>query len=79
MSDRDTDTTDSDPTEDLVTDRTRAAEEDEAGVTGRADRPPTEKEERLAEESAVDVDESVARHYEEMGEIGANVKGEGEI
>jgi hypothetical protein len=47
-----------------------------------ADRPPTSAEE--AEEGAragSDASErkSVAEHYEEMAELGAHVKGEGEI
>lgn len=45
-----------------------------------ADRMPTPDEERAAERAAdrVDVD-AVAEHYEEMTELGANVRGEGEI
>ncbi len=71
---------DSDPSEDRVTDATRTAEDEEAGVHGGADRPPTEDEERAAERSAGDVDEeSVGEHFREMGEIGADVRGEGEI
>lgn len=46
----------------------------------RADRPPTPEEEAAAERAARDVDvDEVAEHYEEMTEIGKNVKGEGEI
>jgi hypothetical protein len=47
-----------------------------------ADRMPTPDEERSAEAAAEALTEempSVAEHYEEMTEIGANVKGEGEI
>lgn len=74
------DTNDSDdPTEDLVSDSTRAAEDEEAAATGGADRPPTEDEERLAEDAARSVDPEVGEHFKEMDEIGANVKGEGQI
>ena len=69
----------SDPTDDLVSDSTRAAEDDEAAVTGGADRPPTEEEERLADEAARSVDPEVGEHFKEMDEIGADVKGEGQI
>ena len=44
-----------------------------------ADREPTPDEERRAEELAGDVPASVGEHYEEMIDIGANVKGEGEV
>ncbi|MHB8438992.1 MAG: hypothetical protein ACYDD4_07500 [Acidimicrobiales bacterium] len=46
-------------------------------VGGRADRTPTPDEERDADESPLDPD--VARHEKEMNELGANVRGEGEI
>ena len=45
-----------------------------------ADRPPTDDEARAADAAAVDVDvDTVAEHYEEMTEIGADVRGEGQI
>jgi hypothetical protein len=45
-----------------------------------ADRMPTEDEERAAESAAEDVDlDTVAEHFEEMADTGANVRGEGEI
>ena len=47
---------------------------------GTADRPPTADEEEAAERGAAEIDrDEVAEHYEEMAELGANVKGEGEI
>ena len=46
----------------------------------KPDRPPTEAEERAAERAAKDVDlDKVAKNYEEMIEVGADVPGEGEI
>ena len=75
-----------DPAEDLVSEGTRTAEEDEAGkysikatVHGGADRPPTDEEALRAEEAAASADPSVGEHFKEMDEIGAKVKGEGEI
>lgn len=58
-------------------DATVAAEEDEARREHVADRPPTEDEERRADE--LELDPQVAASYEEMNRIGADVKGEGEI
>ena len=47
-----------------------------AGVDGE----PTPEEEAAAERGAADVDvEQVKAHEDEMNEIGANVKGEGEV
>jgi hypothetical protein len=41
---------------------------------------PTPEEEALAERAAAGVDlDSVTAHEKEMGELGKNVKGEGEI
>ena len=58
-----------------------AEREDEArGHT--ADRPPTADEEAAAERGAAEAGgnpEEVAKHYEEMADLGAHVKGEGEI
>ncbi len=46
----------------------------------RADRMPTADEERAAERAAADVDvAAVAEHEQEMAELGANVRGEGQI
>ncbi len=45
-----------------------------------ADRPATPEEERLADEAAQTIDlDAVAVHEREMDELGAAVKGEGEI
>jgi hypothetical protein len=44
---------------------------------GQADRPPTEDEERAAEEITLDPD--VAESYEEAARRGADLEGEGEI
>jgi hypothetical protein len=49
----------------------------ESAATHTADRPPTPEEEAAAESNTLDPD--VARHEREMGKIGAEVKGEGEI
>ena len=59
---------------------TTAEEAAESKAVHRSDRPPTAEESRDAEQAAqgVDVDE-VGKHFEEMGDIGANVKGEGRI
>ncbi len=46
----------------------------------KADRPPTEEEAKAAEAAAKDVDiKDVAEHFEEMTELGKNVKGEGSL
>jgi len=61
-----------------VNDATKEEEEDrEATATHTADRPPTSEEEAAAERNRLDPD--VAAHEREMGKIGAEVKGEGEI
>jgi hypothetical protein len=49
----------------------------EAAASHTADRPPTAEEEAAAESNTLDPE--VSRHEREMGEIGADVKGEGEI
>jgi hypothetical protein len=60
--------------------RTVEEERAEASRSHVADRAPSEDEERAAEEGARGVDEAnVAEHEKEMDELGANVKGEGEI
>jgi hypothetical protein len=62
---------------------TREAERSENRQSHTADRPPTAEEaaaaERQREDSEADVRKKVAEHEQEMTEIGANVKGEGEI
>jgi hypothetical protein len=63
--------------EENVDDATKAEEAGEARATHTADRPPTPDEEAAAEENELDPD--VAAHEREMGRIGADVKGEGEI
>lgn len=68
----------SDPTDDLVTDATRAEEEQEATEHTHADRAPTPDEEAAAERHGP-VDPDVAETYEKAMEQGANVKGEGQI
>ena len=63
-------------------DRTREAELAEAGKSHTADRLPTAEEEAAAERDRGKQDadrEDVAEHYEEMTDLGAHVKGEGEI
>lgn len=65
--------------DELVTDATRAVEDEEGGIRARADRMPTPDEERMADEVAEDVDPGVGEHYREMSEIGADVEGEGRI
>jgi hypothetical protein len=63
-------------------DATLEAEQADATQAHAADRPPTSDEEAAAERSAerfADDREEVAEHYEEMSDIGARVKGEGEI
>jgi hypothetical protein len=62
---------------------TQNAERSEAERSHTADRPPSTDEETEADDaySAEGEDErrEVAEHYQEMGELGAEVKGEGEI
>jgi hypothetical protein len=62
---------------------TRETERSEAGKSHTADRPPTSEEDAAAEreraESDPDDRKDVAEHHEEMTELGAQVKGEGEI
>ena len=58
------------------------AERVEAGEAHVADRPPTAEEESAADRSAEELKDDraeAAAHYKEMGDIGAHVKGEGEI
>jgi hypothetical protein len=60
-----------------LSDATHEADRRDAQVTGHADRPPTEEEERLAEQQTLDP--SVVDHEKEMAERGADQKGEGRI
>jgi hypothetical protein len=60
-----------------LSEATREAERRQANMAGRADRPPTDDEERAAE--AFDLDPDVAEHEREMVERGAHQKGEGRI
>jgi hypothetical protein len=62
---------------DRVDEATREAEEEEARAPHEADRLPTEKEEEAAE--GVRPDPEVAEHEQEMGRLGAEVRGEGQI
>ncbi len=66
-----------DASEDRVTEITKDEEEHEARASHTADRPPDPEEDEAAEEAALDP--SVAEHEHEMGRIGAEVKGEGDI
>ena len=64
------------------TEATEAAEQVDATQSAAADRLPTEEEEAAAEESRkkFEGDEAeVAKHYEEMADLGAQDKGEGRI
>lgn len=64
----------------FVSDATRAAEAEEASAPHQADREPSEEEEESASEAAASVDlEEVGEHYQEMTELGANIRGEGQI
>ncbi|MEO5841176.1 MAG: hypothetical protein ABIQ73_13290 [Acidimicrobiales bacterium] len=61
-----------------VSEETREADRRDSAKQGKADRMPTPEEERLADElGAPDAD--VAANYKEAIELGADVKGEGEI
>lgn len=63
--------------EDRVDEVTKDEEEQEAHASHAPDRPPTPDEEAAAEKS--DLDPAVAEHEREMGRIGADIRGEGEI
>lgn len=65
--------------DDRTTDATQAAEERDAQVHGQADRPPTDEEAAVAAQHRDAAGAGVAEHYEEMAEIGAEVRGEGQI
>ncbi len=56
---------------------TKAEEAREAAAAHTADRPPTSEEEAAAEANTLDP--GVSEHEREMGKIGADVRGEGEV
>jgi hypothetical protein len=60
-----------------VQEATKEEEAREATAAHTADRPPTSAEEAAAEGNTLDP--GVDQHEREMGKIGAEVKGEGEI
>jgi hypothetical protein len=60
-----------------VDEATKIEELLEASASHAADRPPTVDEEAAAEGNTLDPE--VAGHEREMGKIGAEVKGEGEM
>jgi hypothetical protein len=62
---------------DRVSEATKEEEGHEAHASHTSDRPPTPDEEAAAE--GAELDPSVAEHEREMDEIGAEVKGEGEL
>lgn len=69
-----------DPTETNAEPSTDAVAADaDAHAAHDADRPPTADEERVAEQVARDVRDGAGEHFEEMAEIGADVRGEGQI
>jgi hypothetical protein len=65
-----------DPTDELVSDETRAAEDADAQKDISTDREPTPDEEAAAERGAEQVPD-VSDSYKEQAERGANAKGEG--
>ena len=63
--------------EDRVNEITKDEEEHEAHSSHAPDRPPTPDEEAAADRTKLDP--TVAQHERQMGTIGAEVKGEGEV
>jgi hypothetical protein len=61
-----------------VSDETREADRRDGKKQGKPDRMPTPAEERAAD-SLGEPDDDVAANYKEAIEIGADVKGEGQI
>jgi hypothetical protein len=57
------------------------ADEHDAGVVAQADREPTKEELRAAERMEREgvLDDSVREHERQAAEVGADVKGEGQI
>lgn len=67
-----------------VSESTRSAEATEGSAAHAADRPPTEGEEVLADESTGEIERtgragSVAEHHAEMDRRGTEARGEGRI
>ncbi len=64
-----------------VTEATKAVDEADSQAKHEADRPATEDEAAAAERGYVESKDQkeVAEHFEEMADIGAHLKGEGEI
>ncbi len=63
-----------------MSDEAIEAERRDAHVKPGADKMPTPEEVAAADSAAADVDlDGVAAHEREMMELGANVKGEGEV
>jgi hypothetical protein len=62
---------------DEVDARTREEEDRESRAAHTADRPPTAEEEAAADRTEADPD--VAAHERDMGRIGSEVKGEGQV
>ena len=61
-----------------VSEETREADRRDGKKQGKADRMPTPEEERAADELG-EPDDDVAASYKEAIELGADVKGEGQI
>ena len=62
-----------------VDEATTEVDRHDARQRGEADRDPTPDEEAAADRAAQGVPRSVGDHYEEMIQLGADVKGEGRI
>lgn len=63
--------------ETVPSDVTIGADEADAEAEHRADRMPTDEEERMADEAAAEASPEVAEQYAHMTELGAKAKGEG--
>lgn len=61
-----------------ISEETREADRRDSAKQGKADRMPTPEEERLADKLGKP-DDQVAANYKEAIELGADVKGEGQI
>jgi hypothetical protein len=61
-----------------ISEETREADRRDSAKQGKADRMPTPEEERLADKLGKP-DDDVAANYKEAIELGADVKGEGQI
>jgi hypothetical protein len=71
--------TDPDPDPTTTSDATHEADARDSRVHGQPDRAPTEEEERMAEAHADAAGSDVGEHFDEMAELGAEVRGEGQI